>query len=56
MRVRDEDVILEDGLFRALPPPCESEQDMLDLACGVTDTFASLTPNAHLMLNAFSFA
>ncbi|KAJ1401368.1 2Fe-2S ferredoxin-type domain-containing protein [Ochromonadaceae sp. CCMP2298] len=31
-------VILSQALFDSLPPPSEEEQDMLDLAWGLTDT------------------
>mmetsp|Transcript_29835 Transcript_29835/g.60990 ORF Transcript_29835/g.60990 Transcript_29835/m.60990 type:complete len:205 (+) Transcript_29835:91-705(+) len=31
-------VILDDKLFAVVGPPCEAEQDMLDLAFGITDT------------------
>jgi len=31
-------VILEESLYRKLDPPCEAEQDMLDLAWGLSET------------------
>lgn len=35
-------VILEDEFFDKLPEPVEEEEDMLDLAYGLTDTYDSI--------------
>lgn len=34
-------VVLEDGVFEQLEPACEDEEDMLDMAFGLTDTYVS---------------
>lgn len=35
-------VILEDNVFDDLPEACEDEEDMLDMAFGLTDTYVAL--------------
>lgn len=37
-------VILEDDVFESLPEACEEEEDMLDLAFGLTPTFVARDP------------
>lgn len=32
-------VVLEDNVFEHLEPACEDEEDMLDMAFGLTDTY-----------------
>lgn len=32
-------VVLEDGVYESLEPACEDEEDMLDMAFGLTDTY-----------------
>lgn len=39
-------IILEDDVFEGLPEACEEEEDMLDLAFGLTPTFVGRGPRA----------
>lgn len=50
-------VVLEENIHDSLEPPCEDEEDMLDMAFGLTDTFViaiTLVPVAGI--NAFAVA